>query len=426
MISGILKSAIHYTSIAVAGLTVVTVIPAYVNRAKETISAWFQPYIPSIETLEDDMKKKFPNDNIAESIYLAAQIREIKKQATQQFEIFIQENSNKGNFLTQEEKMHHLNKIYADIISQLQPGIEDKIAKLTQQKNKYFGLYEKSSDKIMKKLFFTFAGMTGLTIFSFINSFNAFQQQSEKDVEQGNSYVSYFFMMNYFPMMLQTVNVLLSVLKNRYHADEKIIRMVQDLGYKSNVSITQTHLYNVNKNSGFYYNAFADAFGQVSISKGLINEFSDKQLKAIIAHEFGHIANEDTITLAYVGILAGLNTNYAFSAFNLPFALGVAFLGQYGYCNIIQCCELYADQFSAKLTEPRALSRSLEKLYALGGKKELEFYQYPRAYLNKFCKQIGYTTHPSCEVRQSYLRDYHKEKKAFFKKERKNVLTIGL
>ncbi|KZY81806.1 zinc metalloprotease HtpX, partial [Oleiphilus sp. HI0069] len=90
------------------------------------------------------------------------------------------------------------------------------------------------------------------------------------------------------------------VIEEPQNADQKwLYTTVQDLAQKANIGMPEVGVFN-----SAQANAFATGWNKnnalVAVSTGLLNKMSREEVKAVLGHEIGHVANGDMITLTLI------------------------------------------------------------------------------------------------------------------------------
>lgn len=158
------------------------------------------------------------------------------------------------------------------------------------------------------------------------------------------------------------------------------------------------------------YAALGGFFGNqlvVMSGKKLKNK---NQRMSVLAHEFGHLHNKDFIIRISTDLLWFSSALISFGSFGIFPSILVILCSNYIQSNIFQTVELLADQYSAKIVNPKHLINFLEQMI---GKEEP-----PKNEIDVLIWQtLGATTgatHPSFYRREMYLEEYVKieERKA--------------
>ena len=82
--------------------------------------------------------------------------------------------------------------------------------------------------------------------------------------------------------------------------DERwLLQTVQDLAQKANIGMPEVGIFPAQQS-----NAFATGWNKnkalVAVSEGLLSRFDKQEVRAVMAHEIGHVANGDMVTLALI------------------------------------------------------------------------------------------------------------------------------
>ena len=134
-------------------------------------------------------------------------------------------------------------------------------------------------------------------------------------------------------------------------------------------------------------NAFATGWNKnkslVAVSTGMLNNFPRDEVDAVLAHEIGHVANGDMVTLTLIqgvtntfvlffsriaaGAIAGASRNRAMSMVGYRMTSWI-FQAAFGFLASIIVMwfsrrrEFRADEAGANLTSPQAMANALERL----------------------------------------------------------------
>ena len=192
-------------------------------------------------------------------------------------------------------------------------------------------------------------------------------------------------------------------------------------------------------------NAFASGINKqtytVSLSRGIINELDDEELKAVIAHELSHIRNRDVrlliVSIVFVGIFAMLTqVAFRFLLFSprrsgnngkngngiilvILIALIVAAIG-YLFASLMRFAisrkrEYMADAGAAEMTrQPQALASALRKISQNPNIEAVKrddvaqlFIEHPREKKQLFSGISGlFATHPPIKKRIAILEQF--------------------
>ena len=173
-------------------------------------------------------------------------------------------------------------------------------------------------------------------------------------------------------------------------------------------------------------NAFATGrnpeHAAVAVTTGIMRILSERELRAVIGHELGHVKNRDILISSIVAAIAAAISMVAFVSYffrRSPYAMIVGWIIAPIAAGIIQASisrtrEFQADRTGAELThDPASLATALEKLHQ--GIKERPMEATPMAestahlYIVHPFKAGGlanlFSTHPPMEERVKRLRD---------------------
>lgn len=82
-------------------------------------------------------------------------------------------------------------------------------------------------------------------------------------------------------------------------AEQWLVETVQQLAREANIEMPEVGIFPANQS-----NAFATGWNKnaalVAVSQGMMQRFSKDEIRAVMAHEIGHVANGDMVTLALV------------------------------------------------------------------------------------------------------------------------------
>lgn len=83
----------------------------------------------------------------------------------------------------------------------------------------------------------------------------------------------------------------------RTRQEQWLLHTVEELANKAGIGMPEVGIFPANE-----ANAFATGWNRnnalVAVSQGLLNNFSQDEVKAVLAHEIGHVANGDMVTMA--------------------------------------------------------------------------------------------------------------------------------
>lgn len=85
----------------------------------------------------------------------------------------------------------------------------------------------------------------------------------------------------------------------RNHAEQWLLETVRDLSTKAGIKMPEVGIF-----PSPVSNAFATGWNKnaalVAVSEGLLHRFDREEVRAVLAHEIGHVANGDMVTLALI------------------------------------------------------------------------------------------------------------------------------
>ncbi len=221
------------------------------------------------------------------------------------------------------------------------------------------------------------------------------------------------------------------LIENPRNADERwLVDTVADLAQKAGIKMPEVGIFPAHES-----NAFATGWNRndalVAVSLGLLQRFERDEVRAVLAHEIGHVANGDMITLSLIqGIV---NTFVMFFARIVGFAIDRALQGNrdsesnsvgMGYyigtfvaemvfgilaSMIVAAFSRYreyrADEAGANLADRNAMIRALQRLQLESGQTSMP------ASMQAFGIAGGmgklFASHPPLEDRIQALRNGH-------------------
>jgi heat shock protein HtpX len=209
--------------------------------------------------------------------------------------------------------------------------------------------------------------------------------------------------------------------------DKEIIEMVKQLTLKAKMPLPELYYALVD-----YPNAFATGRNPensaVVITKPLVDILNKKELKAVIAHELGHIYNRDVLIQTIVAAIGTALTFFIEMAFWFRndeeevswWQILLIYLAAMIIIPLIQFAisrqrEYLADEFSAKLTcNPDALASALKKIedwyLSIQEEKDTSLLIKPsHQHLMIFSPSELFSTHPPTEKRIERLMKLKKE-----------------
>jgi heat shock protein HtpX len=224
------------------------------------------------------------------------------------------------------------------------------------------------------------------------------------------------------------------IIQNPRNADERwLVDTVAELAQKAGIKMPEVGIFPAPES-----NAFATGWNRndalVAVSLGLLQRFERDEVRAVLAHEIGHVANGDMITLSLIqGIV---NTFVMFFARIVGFAIDRALQGNresngvgMGYyigtfvaemvfgilaSMIVAAFSRYreyrADEAGANLADRNAMIRALQRLQLESGQTSMP------ASLQAFGIAGGmgklFASHPPLEERIQALRNGHNSPEA--------------
>lgn len=85
----------------------------------------------------------------------------------------------------------------------------------------------------------------------------------------------------------------------RNHAEQWLVETVRDLSTKAGIGMPEVGIF-----PSQVSNAFATGWNRnkalVAVSEGLLHRFDREEVRAVLAHEIGHVANGDMVTLSLI------------------------------------------------------------------------------------------------------------------------------
>jgi len=214
-------------------------------------------------------------------------------------------------------------------------------------------------------------------------------------------------------------------------AEAWLMRTVQELSQRAGISMPEVGIF-----PSYQSNAFATGWNKnaalVAVSTGLLERMNEDELRAVLAHEIGHVANGDMVTLAliqgvvnaFVMFFARIIGNfvdraifknesdspgiaYFVTSIIMDIVLGIAASAIVMYFSRIR--EYRADEAGAKLADKQAMISALLRL-----KQESEMPDQMPAEMKAFAISAGkeqgfsiaalFQTHPSIDERVAALQ----------------------
>lgn len=212
--------------------------------------------------------------------------------------------------------------------------------------------------------------------------------------------------------------------------DERwLVETVRELSQKAGIGMPEVGIF-----ASHAPNAFATGWNRnnalVAVSTGLLNHMSREEVKAVLGHEIGHVANGDMITLAlvqgvvnaFVMFFARIIGNFVDKAilknedgpglgFMIATFISEMILGILASTIVFWFSrrrEFRADEAGAELVSPRAMISALQRLqaqYDSPSDMPSEMVAFGISGENKFSLGALFMTHPPLETRIAALRD---------------------
>lgn len=202
--------------------------------------------------------------------------------------------------------------------------------------------------------------------------------------------VSYYFgLAGYIPVLIAILLVLLQWYVSPYiikwttnmrelkrEEAKWIYETVEELCKKTKTPIPKIYIANIGSPNAFVFGRTPSS-AHLVVTRGLLNTLTKEEVRAVIAHEIGHIKHKDMIVMT---IVAAIPIIFYFVSRFLIFSpsendrrgLGAVIVGLvafviYFISNLLvlyfsRLREYYADRFSGKNTKPSLLARALAKI----------------------------------------------------------------
>jgi heat shock protein HtpX len=219
------------------------------------------------------------------------------------------------------------------------------------------------------------------------------------------------------------------LIKTPRNSDEQwLVNTVTELAQKAGIKTPEIGIFPAQES-----NAFATGWNRnnalVAVSLGLLQRFERDEVRAVLAHEIGHVANGDMITLSLIqGVV---NTFVMFFARIIGFVVDKALQGNsernspgFGYyiatfvaemvlgvlASMIVAAfsryrEFRADEAGANLGDRNAMIRALQRLQAESGQTPSVMPASMQAFAISGGIGRFFASHPPLEVRIQALRD---------------------
>ncbi len=240
--------------------------------------------------------------------------------------------------------------------------------------------------------------------------------------------VSYFFSDT---MVLKHYNA------TQLEPENRLYRLVEDLAVEANLPMPK--LYVIEDGA---LNAFATGRNHkhavVAVTRGLLEMMDDNEVKAVVAHELGHVKHYDiltgTIASVFAGAIASLATMLKFGAagsmvgggggerrganplFLLALAVVAPTVATVIQMSVSRAREFEADKFSAELTNPLWLASALGRIEECARRVAMQNANEQTAHMFIISPLSGVTqafsglfrTHPTTEQRIARLNEMAK------------------
>ena len=228
-------------------------------------------------------------------------------------------------------------------------------------------------------------------------------------------------------MAKRTMNV--ELVETPRNADEQwLVNTVTELAQKAGIKTPEIGIFPAQESNAFATGWNRDA-ALVAVSIGLLQRFERDEVRAVLAHEIGHVANGDMITLSLIqGVV---NTFVMFFARIIGFIVDKALQGNnersgpgFGYYIATFVAEMVlgvlasmlvaafsryrefrADEAGANLGDRNAMIRALQRLQVESGQGESAMPASMQAFAISGGVGRFFASHPPLEVRIQALRN---------------------
>lgn len=228
-------------------------------------------------------------------------------------------------------------------------------------------------------------------------------------------------------MAKRTMNV--ELVETPRNADEQwLVNTVTELAQKAGIKTPEIGIFPAQESNAFATGWNRDA-ALVAVSIGLLQRFERDEVRAVLAHEIGHVANGDMITLSLIqGVV---NTFVMFFARIIGFIVDKALQGNnersgpgFGYYIATFVAEMVlgvlasmlvaafsryrefrADEAGANLGDRNAMIRALQRLQVESGQDESAMPASMQAFAISGGVGRFFASHPPLEVRIQALRN---------------------
>jgi heat shock protein HtpX len=200
--------------------------------------------------------------------------------------------------------------------------------------------------------------------------------------------------------------------------NEKLFGMVEDIANKASMPVPRVYIIDSQQ-----ANAFATGrntnHAAIAVTTGIMSQLTDGELRAVIGHEFAHIANRDILISTIVAAVAGAISTISWLSFwfsgrrgggaNIIVALVAPLAATIIQLAISRSREFQADWDGSKFSEsPVELAAALTKIHNSTSNQSLQVPQ-ATAHLyiaNPLKSQLSglFSTHPSLEQRIERLK----------------------
>ncbi len=162
-----------------------------------------------------------------------------------------------------------------------------------------------------------------------------------------------------------------------------IEQTVHELCIKNRVKIPQITIANTAMPNAFVFGRTRNS-ATLTLTQGLINTLTQDEVKAVIAHEVGHIKHNDMVIMTIISVVPTIAYFVAWSTFlsggsrdrGNAILIGIGAFAIYFVTNLIimyfsRIREYYADSFAANQMKPSLLANALAKItYGLSLQKQ--------------------------------------------------------
>ncbi len=208
--------------------------------------------------------------------------------------------------------------------------------------------------------------------------------------------------------------------------DGELHNMVRDLAKQAGLGMPDVGVF-----PSVQPNAFATGWNRnralVAVSQGMLQKFSKRELRAVLAHEIGHIANGDMVTLTLIQGVLNVFVMFAARVVGLVIdrvvfrrdSIGIGYFFTVIVCEIFfailasvivfwfsRLREYKADAYAARHTSKEDMIAALERLRVISGKSELHDSLLAFGIRGNFSRFGAlFASHPPLEKRIRALRE---------------------